>query len=72
MAFALLGLGNGYRVHRDYMDGKVDMTPVMATARHIKITEAPELEQRYPGKFVADVTVSFHDGSPSICSWKTR
>jgi 2-methylcitrate dehydratase PrpD len=61
MAFALLGLGNGYRVHRDYMAGKIDMDPVMATARRIEITETPELEQRYPGKFVADVNVTFRD-----------
>lgn len=63
MAFALLGKGNGYRVHRDYLDGRVDMDPVMATARRIEIAEAPELEQRYPGKFVADVTVTFRDGT---------
>lgn len=63
VAFALLGKGNGYRVHRDYLNGKVDMEPVMAMARTIKIALAPELEQRYPGKFVADVTVSFRDGT---------
>jgi 2-methylcitrate dehydratase PrpD len=62
MAFALLGKGNGYRVHRDYLKGDIDMTPVFAAARRIKIAEAPELETRYPGKFVADVTVSFRDG----------
>jgi 2-methylcitrate dehydratase PrpD len=63
MAFALLGKGNGYRVHRDYLDGRIDMDRAMETARAIEITEAPELEQRYPGKFVADVTVGFRDGS---------
>lgn len=63
MAFTLRGLGNGYRVHRDYLAGKVDMGPVMATARDIEIVEAPDLEQRYPGKFVADVTVAFRDGT---------
>ena len=62
MAFALLGKGNGYAVHRDYLDGKIDMPQVMAIARGIRIIEAPELEQRYPGKFVADVTVTFRDG----------
>ncbi|MBC8745977.1 2-methylcitrate dehydratase PrpD [Paraburkholderia sp. WC7.3g] len=62
MAFAMLGKGNGYRVHRDYLNGKIDMSPVMAAARGIKITEAPELEQQYPGKFVAEVTVTFRDG----------
>ncbi|WP_043353947.1 MmgE/PrpD family protein [Cupriavidus basilensis] len=63
MAFAVLGMGNGYKVHRDYLDGKLDMGPVKEVARGIGITEAPELEQRYPGKFVADVTVTFRDGS---------
>lgn len=63
VAFALLSKGNGYRVHRDYLNGKVDMEPVMAMARSVKIALAPELEQRYPGKFVADVTVCFRDGT---------
>lgn len=62
-AFALLGLGNGYPVHRDYLAGKVDMAPVIALARGIRITEEPALEKSHPGKFVADVTVAFQDGS---------
>lgn len=62
-AFTLLDMGNGYLVHRDYLDGKLDMAPVIELARRIRITEAPELEKNYPGKFVADVTVSFQDGS---------
>ena len=62
-AFTLLGIGNGYRSHRDYLAGKLDMAPVIAMARGIRITEAPALEQQYPGKFVADVTVTFKDGS---------
>jgi 2-methylcitrate dehydratase PrpD len=61
-AFTLLNMGNGYMVHRDYLDGKLDMAPVIELARRIRITEAPELEKNYPGKFVADVTVSFQDG----------
>jgi 2-methylcitrate dehydratase PrpD len=63
VAFALLGKGNGYRVHRDYLNGEIDMDPVISTARRVQIEEAPELEQRYPGKFVADVTVTFRGGS---------
>ncbi|VWB18431.1 MmgE/PrpD family protein [Burkholderia lata] len=61
-AFTLLGHGNGYPVHRDYLAGKVDMAPVIEIARSIRITEAPALEKQYPGKFVADVTVTFKDG----------
>lgn len=63
MAFTLLGRGNGYRVHRDYLNGEVDMGPVMATAHRVKMTESPELQERYPGKFVADVTTVFRNGT---------
>ncbi len=59
MAFALLGYGNGMRVHLDYLDGKLDMDTVTATARRIRLVEAPELDEQYAGKFVADVTVHF-------------
>ncbi len=62
-AFALLGMGNGYLIHRNYLAGKVDMAPVIALARSIRITEEPALEKKYPGKFVADVTVRFKDGT---------
>lgn len=61
-SFTLLGLGNGYAIHRDYLAGKVDMAPVMEMARGIRITEEPQLENDHPGKFVADVTVTFQDG----------
>ena len=62
-AFALHGLGNGYRAHRDYMAGKVDMDSVMATMRRITIVESPELDQKYPGQYVADATVTLRDGT---------
>ena len=62
-ALSLHGMGNGYLIHRDYLEGKVDLAPVIATARSIRITEEPALEKQYPGKFVADVTVTFKDGS---------
>lgn len=62
-ALAIQGLGNGYRIHRDYLDGKMAMAPVIAMARDIRITEDPTLETRHPGKFVADVTLTFRDGS---------
>ncbi|MFF7055135.1 MmgE/PrpD family protein [Achromobacter spanius] len=61
-AFTLLGMGNGYLIHRDYLAGNIDMAPVIATARSIRISEEPLLEKQYPGKFVADVTVKFKDG----------
>lgn len=62
-AFTLLGMGNGYLVHRDYLAGQVAIDQVIAMAAAIRITEEPALEQDYPGKFVADVTVGFRDGS---------
>jgi len=39
------------------------MAPVTALMQRISITEMPELEERYPGKFVADVTLRFRDGT---------
>ena len=66
MAFTLLGLGNGYQVHLGYLGGKIDLDPVgriLKTARQIEITEDPALDARYPGKFVADVTATFRDGT---------
>lgn len=68
MAFTLLGLGNGYQVHLGYLDGKIDLSPdgrILQLARTIEIIEDPELDRRYPGKFVADVTATFRDGTSS-------
>lgn len=63
MAFALHGLGNGYKVHRDYLAGKVEMDAILETARKVVIEEDPTLDAKYPGKFIADVTITFRDGS---------
>lgn len=63
VALALHGKGNGYRIHKDYLAGQLDMAPLMETARLVKITPMPELDKGYPGKFVADVTLSLRDGS---------
>jgi 2-methylcitrate dehydratase PrpD len=59
VAFTLLGRGNGYLVYRNYLADQVDMETVIDLARRIRITEAPDLEQRYPDKFVADATLNF-------------
>nr|WP_321877003.1 MmgE/PrpD family protein [Paraburkholderia bannensis] len=61
-AFTLLDKGNGFLIHRDYLAGNMDMAPVIAMARSIRISEEPALEKQYPGRFVADVTVTFKDG----------
>ncbi len=66
LAFTLLGFGNGYQVHRDCLEGKIDLSPggkILRTAKLIKITESPELDRRYPAKFVAEVVGTFRDGS---------
>lgn len=62
-AFALLGHGNGYKAHLDYLEGRIDMERVRATARRVKLSEAPEFDRAYPGKFVTEATVRFVDGS---------
>jgi 2-methylcitrate dehydratase PrpD len=63
MALSILGVGNGYKTHRAFLEGGLRLTPdseVMSLARKIKLHLAPELDDRY---FVADVTVHFQDGS---------
>jgi len=62
LAFALLGLGNGARVHHDYLRGALDMAAVMETTRLLEIEVVPALDERYPGRFVADLTLEFSDG----------
>lgn len=61
-AFALLGWGNGYPVHRAYVDGTLDMERAHKVAERVHIEEAPEFDERYPGKFVAEATIRFSNG----------
>ncbi|EER60282.1 MmgE/PrpD family protein [Acidovorax delafieldii 2AN] len=66
MALSALGLGNGYRVHRDFLEGRLQLTPeseALQFARRIKLTVSRELDEKYPRKFVADMTVRYADGS---------
>lgn len=62
IAFALLGFGNGYKIHRDYLEGKVDMNSVYEIAKRVDIKESAEIAEMYPRKFVADVSVHFQSG----------
>lgn len=65
-SLALLGYGNGYSTHHRYFTGDLDIGPgtdVAELAQKITIELAPDLEERYPGKFVADITVRYADGS---------
>ncbi|WP_345540633.1 MmgE/PrpD family protein [Variovorax defluvii] len=66
MAFSALGLGNGYATHMDFLAGRLTLSPdgeVVQLARRIQLQHAPELDQRFPRNFVADVTVRYRDGS---------
>lgn len=65
MALAVLGLGNGFKTHRAFMEGLLDLSPespAIALARRITMVVGPELDAGYK-HFVADVTVHFRDGS---------
>ncbi|WP_417210546.1 MmgE/PrpD family protein [Antarctobacter sp.] len=64
MALSVMGLGNGYRAHKDFMDGKLDLSEgseAIAMTKRMKLQVAPDLD-KYP-YFVADVTVHFKDGT---------
>lgn len=64
MALAVLGLGNGYRAHSAFLEGRMALdeeSEVLRMARRMRLTHDAELD-RYP-YFVADVTVHFTDGS---------
>lgn len=66
LAFTLLGMGNGYQVHLDAKEGRIDLSDegeILRTARKVRMVEDPSLDLAYPGKFVADVTLYFADGS---------
>lgn len=66
MALSTLGRGNGYKTHRDFLEGRLRLAPdsdVLGLARRIKLSVSQELDEKYPRKFVADVTVRYADGS---------
>lgn len=64
-ALSLLGRGNGYETHKAYMDGELDISEgsdVAELARRITIKVKPELDAKYPGKWVADIGATFENG----------
>jgi 2-methylcitrate dehydratase PrpD len=66
MALAATGHGNGYRTHLDFLEGRLQLpadSPVIRLARTMKLTVSTELDERYPMRFVADVTAQYRDGS---------
>ncbi|MET7508495.1 MmgE/PrpD family protein [Streptomyces albidoflavus] len=65
-ALALLGRGNGFAAHRAFLDGGLDLTEggqVAELARRVRITPRPGLDTAHPGKWVADITVTYRDGT---------
>lgn len=66
MALAALGHGNGYRTHRAFLDGKLDLgsdSEPIALAKRIKLIVSRDLIDRYPRTFAADLSVYYKDGS---------
>ncbi|NMO03994.1 MmgE/PrpD family protein [Gordonia sp. TBRC 11910] len=65
-ALSALRVGNGYQVHKAYLDGRLDLGPdseVAALAQKISIRPEPELDKEYGRKMVGDITVTFADGA---------
>ncbi|MER6667235.1 MmgE/PrpD family protein [Amycolatopsis japonica] len=66
-ALSVLGYGNGFTTHHDYLAGRLDLgegSDVNAMARRVKIEVKPELDRAYPGRWVGDITVTYRDGTP--------
>lgn len=66
MALSALDLGNGYKTHRDFLEGRMQLPPdgeVIQLARRIKLEVSRELDEKYGLVFVADVTVHYNDGT---------
>ncbi|WP_426518139.1 MmgE/PrpD family protein [Diaminobutyricibacter sp. McL0618] len=64
-SLALAGYGNGFTTHHRYFDGMLDIGPgsdVAVLAEKTIIVPAPELDERYPGKWVADIEVHHATG----------
>ncbi|KHL01363.1 MmgE/PrpD family protein [Sinomonas humi] len=65
-SLALLGYGNGFSAHYAYLAGKLDIGPgsdVAALASKIEIVVDPELDAKYPGRWIADIGVDYTDGT---------
>ncbi|MEV6253960.1 MmgE/PrpD family protein [Nocardia sp. NPDC051929] len=65
-ALAITGHGNGFRVHHDYLSGALDLGPdsaVAEMARRVRIEVDTELDAAYPGRWIADITATYDDGS---------
>jgi 2-methylcitrate dehydratase PrpD len=66
MALAATGLGNGYRTHLDFLEGRLQLPPdsdVIRLAGKMTLQVSKALDEQYPMRFVADVTAHFSDGT---------
>ena len=66
MALSALQKGNGYATHLDFVQGALlldEESDVMRFARRIKLNPSPELDERYPRNFVAQVSIHYKDGT---------
>ncbi|MCD2197662.1 MmgE/PrpD family protein [Actinomycetospora endophytica] len=77
-ALAATGHGNGFTTHHDYFEGRLKLLgdaaerssthqgadgDVARLAQRVRITPKPDLDTAYPGKWVADIAVTFRDGT---------
>lgn len=65
-ALSATGHGNGFTTHHDYFEGRLKLTDdgeVAQLAQRVRITPKPELDTAYRGKWVADIAVTFTDGT---------
>jgi len=66
MALSALHKGNGYATHLDFVQGALlldEESDVMRFARRIELNPSPELDERYPRNFVAQVSIHYKDGT---------
>lgn len=65
-ALAITGHGNGFRTHHDYLAGALDLgpdSPVAEMARRVSIEVDTALDAGYPGRWIADITATYADGT---------
>lgn len=64
-SMSYLGYGNGFSTHLNYLNGKLDLGPdseVAQLAKKITLKVDPKLEEKYPDRWVGDVTIRYVDG----------
>lgn len=65
-SLSMLGKGNGFQSHHDYMAGRLDIgegSDVAILAGKVQIEVKPELDTSYRGRWVGDIAVRYQDGT---------